>query len=100
MTLTHLNEWRSRREKHRPPPATIHVAITVPDERTARLIKRNVAVLTPKSWPGQTRLHVLIGNKTELDDQMRVLIADLNWVNHEDLDLVYPAELEIGWPNE
>lgn len=100
MTIAAITHHALRRERAKPPPATIHVAICVPDEKTARWLRNRTAVYTPSTWAGRCRIHVLVGNATELSDQMRVDLADLQMVLHEDLDLIYPANLELGWDNE
>lgn len=100
MTIANLHRFHLRKKDAKPPPAIIHVAVAVPDAKTARWLQNRTAVYTPTAWPGRVRLHVIIGNATELNDQLRVDIADLQMVLHEDLDLIYPHELELGWNNE
>jgi hypothetical protein len=100
VTLTSILQYANRREMHRPPKTKLHIALCARDEKTARLLKRNVAVIVPATWPGEVRTHVLIGNDTGIDEKLRVTLADLQWAMHEDLDLIYPEELELGWANE
>lgn len=92
-----LHAYRAHREGRLPRPTDIHVAVCVADMKTARRIKNSTAVITPANWKGTAVLHVLVGNATEIDDQMRVLLASLRLFNPRDLDLIYPVEMEIGW---
>ena len=91
-----LFQYHSDREDRKPRPAKIDVAIIVPDMRTARRIKRSVAVITPKSWQGTAILHTLIASE-DLDEDLRVFLASLRIFNPVDLDVVYPVEMELGW---
>ena len=95
-----LHEYAAEREARQPRPAKIDVAIIVPDMRTARAIKRHVAVITPKNWKGRAVLHALIASDMDISEEMRVFLASLRMFNPVDLDVVYPEELEIGWQQE
>lgn len=99
MTWNGIAGLRLRKEAAKPEPTTLHVAIIAPDERTARKLRNNVAVYAPSSWPGSVRLHLVIGNGTDFSDQFRIDMADLAMFRHEDLDLIYPVELQVGWEN-
>ena len=95
-----LFAYKADREARLPKPATIDVAIIVPDMRTARMVKRKCAVITPKNWKGSARMHVLLANDKGIDEEMRVFLASLRMFNPDDLQLVYPIEMEIGWSQE
>jgi len=98
--LRRLHEYAEWRERRKPKPARIDVAICVPDMKTARRIKNNTAVITPANWKGEAVLHVLVGNETDIPNELRVLLASLRFVDHKQLDVIYPYEMEIGWQQE
>jgi len=95
-----LLRYHAERELRQPRPAEIHIAILVQDMKTARHVKRTAAVVTPKRWQGTAVLHVLVGNRSGLSDEMRVFLASLRLFNPQDLDMVYHTELEIGWQQD
>ena len=98
--LQGLRSYSAEREIRQPPKTTVHVAICVPDQKLARKVKRDIRVLAQPNWPGSVKMHILVGNESGLDDEMRVLLASLRMVNHHDLDLIHDTELEIGWTDE
>ncbi|RLA39953.1 MAG: hypothetical protein DRR06_18245 [Gammaproteobacteria bacterium] len=95
-----LLRYAAERESRQPRPAEIGVAICVPDMKTARRIKNTTALIVPMNWKGTTRLHVLVGNETQIPNEIRVLLASLRIVNPIDLNVIYPVEMEIGWSQE
>jgi hypothetical protein len=85
------------------PRADLHIALIVPDRKTADLLRNKVRIVRPPLWKGKLFLHLIPQDQRHKyrDIDMTTLLAliDTGLIDAKTAEIAAPDEITIGYPS-
>jgi hypothetical protein len=84
------------------PPATLHIALVVPNAKAYEYLKDKVSVVAPPYWAGTIHLHMIPDDPKSkwhgIDWVIRQALTDSGLATPEQIEFTPPEQVTLGWP--